>query len=125
MRIWVAFTFTNERQSETLPLVPTHARIRFPEGSNGVANGKQENIWFWNIINTGAVGPGKFVFERTYILIIFSKPTSFPQLFIYQTGGGGREIPRFDIAQLDERIAEIVFYGSLSGFDLDITNQQR
>jgi hypothetical protein len=116
---------TQDQQSQPAPFVPTHARIRFPEGSNGgVTNGKQENVWFWTTINTGAImGEEKSVFERSYILIIFSRSTAFPdQLLIYPSGGGGRVIPPHAVAQMDERFAEIVFYGSLSGFDLDITN---
>jgi hypothetical protein len=120
-------SYAAERQPETLPLIPTHARIAFPEGTKrGNANGTQENVWYWNTINTGAImGEEKYVFERTYILIVFSKPTSAPQLFIYPTSHNDRSIPHYDIAELNERFAQIIFYGNLSGFDIDITNEKR
>jgi hypothetical protein len=90
---------------------------------------KQENVSFWSTINTGSVTgktPENAVrFERTIISIIFSEPTDFPKLFVYSSGEKGHPIPEYTIVNLDERFAQIMFYGGLSGFDVDITNVQK
>jgi hypothetical protein len=119
---------TPQSRERNFSIIPTHARLRFPEGAGvAEANGKQENIWSWSSLRMegGAMVPTgrRPMFDQWLISLVFMDQTAVPQLFVH-SGGGGRPLPPYDVIHADPRQAQIMFRGDLAGFDIDITNVQ-
>jgi hypothetical protein len=119
---------TPQQKAQTFPTVPTHARLRFPIGTDQAqAVGTQENIWSWNTVATVARlgGPsGGMMTKEWTVVMVFLEPTQVAQFYVHSTNITGRPIPRYSLSHVDPRSATLVFLDDLAGFDLDITNVQ-
>ena len=117
--------------NEALPLIPTHARLEFPIAGHGAmaqAIGPQDNIFRWNLVNTGQDIPtlqgGHMIMDMWVVLLVFEKPTRVDAIYVRTIATlAGKPIPPYVVQWKDSRTAAIVFRGELSGITLDIGNQ--
>jgi hypothetical protein len=117
-----------QSQGKIFPIIPTHARLRFPIGtSQAQAIGIQENIWSWNTVATESKleGPsGRMMVKEWIVVLVFLEPTQGSQFYVHSTNVTDRPVPRYNLSHVDPRSATLVFVDELAGFDLDITNVQ-
>jgi hypothetical protein len=113
---------------ESLPFIPTHARLEFPVGQDQArAVGSQENIWNWNTVVARVQVPTPSGQQQVgpfwYISLVFLNQTRVGNIIVHTINTPGRSLPIYHVIQVDARTAFMSFQGDLSGFSIDITNQ--